>query len=140
MRGAPTTSMDPDAARQLLLQQHERLRDLLATTDRQLRDLAAGDATAAELETTLDELRRAFREHNDTEEALLVPLLERDAAWGPARIARMIEEHGAEHRLVRAHLDAPLAELVGTMADLVEQITAHMDAEERTFLSPGVLR
>jgi iron-sulfur cluster repair protein YtfE (RIC family) len=122
------------------LREHERLRgimgDALALAGR-ARD---GTGSWSELQRVLDELRDAFAEHNASEEALLVPILGEDATIGPARIARMIEEHAAEHAAFRAALAGAPEEVAIRLEELAEEIDAHMAAEERTFLSPGVLR
>jgi iron-sulfur cluster repair protein YtfE (RIC family) len=133
--------MEPTQARAVLLAQHDRLRRLLAeiqvVADRVL--VGEGVVAVAELQAHLDVLRTAFAEHNASEEALLEPILRLDFAWGPARIARMLEEHGAEHASFREAMSASALDIAARMAELVEDIEAHMAAEERTFLSPGVL-
>lgn len=132
--------MEPTQARTVLLEQHERLRRLLAEVQVVADRALAGETVVAELQQHLDELRSAFAEHNTSEEALLEPILRLDFAWGPARIARMLEEHGAEHASFREAMAGPVLEIAARMAELIEEIDAHMAAEERTFLSPSVLR
>jgi iron-sulfur cluster repair protein YtfE (RIC family) len=132
--------MEPTQARAVLLEQHERLRQLLGDAQALAARVLAGEGTEAELQACLDVLRAAFAEHNASEESLLEPILRLDFAWGPARIARMIEEHAAEHASFRAVLATPALAIAARMDDLVEDVDAHMAAEERTFLSPGVLR
>lgn len=132
--------MEPTQARAVLLEQHERLRRLLTDVQTVADRVLAGEGVVAELQQHLDALRAAFAEHNDSEEALLEPILRLDFAWGPARIARMLEEHSAEHASFREAMEGSALDVAARMADLVEDIDAHMAAEERTFLSPGVLR
>jgi iron-sulfur cluster repair protein YtfE (RIC family) len=120
--------VQPNEARAQLLREHEHLRALLAR-------LTETRTTAALLE-----LRQAFAAHNASEEALLVPILAENPSVGPARIARMIEEHAAEHTAMRAALAGDDLEVAGRLDELAEDIDAHMAAEERTFLSPQVLR
>jgi hypothetical protein len=112
------------------------LTDTLALADRVL----AGEGSLDHLQDLFATLRVAFAEHNQSEESLLEPILRLDHAWGPARIARMIEEHGAEHASIRETLARPVLDVAAEMAELVDLVDAHMAAEERTFLSPGVLR
>lgn len=132
--------MEPTHARALLLEQHERLRRLFTEIQVVAERVLSGEGVVAELQVRLDELREAFAEHNASEEAWLEPILRLDFAWGPARIARMLEEHGAEHASFREAMSGSALEIAARMAELVEDIDAHMAAEERTFLSPGVLR
>lgn len=132
--------MEPVAARALLLAQHDGLRKLLADMAVVAARLCADESVLESLERMLDALRTAFAEHNASEERLLAPILRLDPYWGERRLARMSEEHAAEHLSFRQVLDRPARELAVNLADLVEEIEAHMAAEERTFLSPGVLR
>jgi iron-sulfur cluster repair protein YtfE (RIC family) len=132
--------MDPSEARRQLLAQHEALRDQLQTA-RKLRDrLLAGAAVAGELELELDLLRHAYSEHNELEEVWLEPLLQLGDAWAPQRIARMIEEHAAEHDVFEAFFRGSVLEMAEGLDELAEDIEAHMAAEERTILHRSVLR
>jgi iron-sulfur cluster repair protein YtfE (RIC family) len=132
--------MDPTRARAVLLAQHDRLRRLLMVAQAVADRVLGGEGVVAELHPHLDALQAAFAEHNASEEELLEPILRLDFAWGPARIARMLEEHAAEHASFREAMSGPALEIAGRIAELIEDIDAHMAAEERTFLSPGVLR
>jgi hypothetical protein len=129
-----------ETTRSRLLVQHDHLRDLfdqiLVLADRFL----AGKPVDDPLRSKLADLRDAFSEHNELEQSLLEPMLRASGAWGPARIARMLEEHAAEHVAFGAFLQRPLAEIARGMVDFVEEIDAHMAAEERTFLSSAVAR
>jgi hypothetical protein len=131
--------MEPSEMRALLLAQHDRLRELLSAAQREAEHVLRGCATTA-LQPILLELRRAFSTHNASEEALLMPILRRDPAWGGPRVERMLEEHTGEHVAFGAALTGSDLEVAARMADLVEDVDAHMAAEERTFLHPGVLR
>ena len=121
-----------------LLEEHVRLRDLidhaLVLADR----LMAGTPVDNELALELAELRLAFTTHNDREQAWLEPMLQTTGSWGPARIARMVEEHAAEHLAFRTFLEQPLPEIAHDLVDFSEEIEAHMAAEESTFLSAAV--
>jgi iron-sulfur cluster repair protein YtfE (RIC family) len=132
--------MMPAAARSTLLAQHDRLRTQLALCAALAARLRAGEDVRVELESALVRIRYAFAEHNETEEMLLEPMLQRSDAWGPRRIDRMLEEHAAEHVMFRNLLTGPTADVAARMEDLTEELEAHMAAEERTFLSPAVLR
>ena len=132
--------MEPTHARAVLLEQHERLRCRLTEAQTVADRVLAGEGVEPALQEHIDGLRTAFAEHNASEEALLEPILRLDFAWGPARIARMLEEHSGEHASFREAMEGPILAIAARMGDLVEQIDAHMAAEERTFLSPAVLR
>jgi iron-sulfur cluster repair protein YtfE (RIC family) len=132
--------MNPSEARRVLLAQHAALRkrlELAASIGARLLD---GEPVHDSFHEALGGLRDAFTEHNRTEEEMLEPLLRETDAWGPVRIERMLEEHVAEHASVQALLQGPDTELAARMRDVAEELEAHMAAEERTFLSVGVLR
>ena len=102
--------------------------------------LLTGKGDLAPFRLALTELRGAFAGHNIREEELLGPLLSDADAWGPVRFRRMIEEHVGEHCAMRAAMVGDELDIAPRMADLAEQLLAHMDAEERTFLHPSVVR
>lgn len=117
-----------------LLAQHRNIRELLEQAER-----LAADAGARAFGDALLALRRALYEHNLAEEAALVPMLRDRDAYSPQRIGRMFEEHAAEHVALRALLEHPDAEVAAALPDLADELRAHLDAEERTFLHPKVL-
>lgn len=53
---------------------------------------------------------------------------------------RMLEEHAAEHAAFWQRIEAPRQVVAANMDELSEELDAHMAAEERTFLSPLILR
>jgi len=123
-----------------LLAQHENLRELLRDSLQLAEAMGEGTVAPERLASRLDELRGAFAEHNSLEASLLEPLISSGDAWAPARLARMIEEHGAEHLAFTAFFAQSLAGMAHGLVDFAEDVEAHMAAEERTFLSPSVLR
>lgn len=131
--------MTPAEARTTVLRQHSELRSLLDTAVTVARRHLGGTAGHAELEAIVLQVRNAFSEHNLFETALLRPFLREVDRWGEERIRRMIEEHVEEHRVMEAFLARPATELAADLADFVEDMEAHMQAEERTFLSPTAL-
>ena len=131
--------MDADAARRLLLGQHQQIRDHLESCSALARQLLAGAPVQWELDAALAQLRHGFAEHNMTETDLVRPLLRDSPGWGTALIDRMLEEHVAEHAAFWALLSGSVSEMAERMNDLIDELDAHMAAEERTFLSPLVL-
>jgi len=137
---AAMARMNPSEARTQLLQEHARLRVLVGAAGDAAHRLLTGKDDLAPFRLALTELRDAFTLHNISEEALLEPLLTEADAWGPVRYRRMIEEHLGEHCAMRAALAGDELDIAPRMADLAEELLAHMEAEERTFLHPSVLR
>lgn len=132
--------MDPSQARTHLLSEHKELRAVLARAERIAAEALAGAPVAGQLHQVLQQCRDLFAAHNESEERLLGPILLQDPAWGQARFDRMFEEHRAEHAEMRAAMTGDDREVAARVADFREMIEAHMDAEERTFLSRAVLR
>jgi iron-sulfur cluster repair protein YtfE (RIC family) len=132
--------MMPSAARDALLAQHARLRVLFgeALALARLRE-ATGDGGPA-LEELMPRISRAFAEHNRYEEAVLRPVLLARDGLGPVRVERMMEEHVEEHRAFVEQLAAGALQCAAALADFVEEVEAHMAAEERVFLNVAVLR
>jgi hypothetical protein len=130
----------PADIRRDLIAQHDRVREHLARATRLSAELLRGDPVAGALEDAIARLRRTVREHNAAEELVLEQMLVASGTAGPRRAARMVEEHGAEHAMMRQLLEGSELEVAARMRDIAEQLDAHLAAEERTFLSPAVLR
>ena len=130
----------PSETRRALLEEHARLRVLLA----ELEDLAertrAGDDPGRRFGAVAGQLLRALEVHNEAEERVLAPLLRLTDAWGPERIGEMTQEHAAEHVALRAALAEPEhAALARKVPELAKELRIHMAREEATFLAPEVL-
>jgi hypothetical protein len=130
--------MDAELTRRTLLVHHERIRDLLGVCVHLARQIGGGAALRPELDARLDDLRRVLSDHNALETRAVRALLAGAPGWGDALVDRMLEEHGAEHAALRDALLAP-ALAIERIAELADDLDAHMAAEERTFLSPAVL-
>jgi hypothetical protein len=131
--------MHPSDARLRCLAQHEWLRAMLAQTGIVARRFLAGEALEHVLEANLRRLREAYTAHNAFELSVLEPMIRDADDWGPARVARMVEEHGAEHRALEDLLNGSVTEIALRFDEFSELVDAHMAAEERTFLSTQVL-
>lgn len=131
--------MNRTRARETLLQQHERLRGLLARTAELALQLPDDASVADALAELLPLVRTAFEEHNRYEESVLRPMLTAADPLGPARVDRMMEEHDQEHRSFVTFLGGEVAHVAANLADFVEEVEAHMAAEERVFLNVAVL-
>ena len=132
-----TDKLTPSRALDELAAQHAILRELIERCADLADEVDAGAAGPDRLLAEIAHLRAAFDAHNQFEEQLLRPLL-LDVDWmGAVKVSRMVEDHVHEHRAMRAGLGAtPTSELRAVLADL----RAHLETEERYFLSPRVLR
>lgn len=117
--------------------QHDALRGLLDTCERVADALDIGEATPPQLQQEVVLLRIAFDAHNDFEEQLLRPLLRQADAFAEARITRLVDDHVAEHRAMRAHL---VANETTELREVIDTLRAHLEAEERYLLVDRVLR
>ena len=131
--------MDPGTAREALLAQHAQLRAHLKLCGDLGARLRRCEPVLAELDEALAQLRVHFEEHNQAETALVRPLLRDSSRWGALLVERMFEEHVAEHAAFWTSLQGSAAEIAERLAELIDELDAHMAAEERTFLSPSVL-
>jgi Hemerythrin HHE cation binding domain len=131
--------MRPDDVRRILIGQHVALREHLETASVLARDLVQGTTVGTAFREVLIELQAIFAAHNRCEETWLEPILRPADPIGRLRVARMFEEHRAEHQLMAAALTGDDLTVARRMPDLAEDLLAHMEAEERTVLHPAVL-
>jgi hypothetical protein len=92
-----------------ILDQHARLRELVATCEALTGGFDQGRVSAAELAASVAALRHAFEDHNRYEESVLRPLFIAAGSDGPADVDRMVDEHVREHREVGASLGASVS-------------------------------
>ena len=126
----------PSTALVELLQQHGKLRDMMERCEA-LADEADRTDDPAALTREVARLRIAFDMHNQFEEQMLRPVLLAQDAFGAVRIDSMVEEHVREHTAIRGRLHGWVTE---ELRDVIANLRAHLDAEERYFLSSRVLR
>ena len=132
--------MDLEVARTALIAQHDKIRMHLSECSELARRLRTGHSVDVELSAALAQLRSELTEHNTAETDLILPLLDNSPGWGTLLVDRMGEAHVAEHAALWEMLVGSTSEVAARMDDLVDDLDAHMAAEERTFLSPLVLR
>jgi len=132
--------MDAEAVRTTLVAQHDRIRTHLNVCSALARLLRDGQPLQVELDDALAQLRAELAVHNATETELVRPLLHGSPTWGAVLVDRMLEEHVGEHAAFWEILAGRADDVAIRIDDLVEQLEAHMAAEERTFLSPLVLQ
>jgi iron-sulfur cluster repair protein YtfE (RIC family) len=120
-----------------LLAQHDTLRQLIARCTGLADEIDAGRGSPSELMREISRLRIAFDAHNKFEEHLLRPILRDVDAFGAVRVDQMVEDHTNEHRLMRERLNTSIT---GELRAVLESLRAHLETEERYFLSSRVLR
>lgn len=127
-----------------LLAQHELLRRHIAKVRQLVESWGKKERSRAELEQGLHDLADELTSHNKCEESLLGDIIPTIDAWGPIRAEAMLDAHAAEHRELARQLVVASQEddtRVGAMriSTMLGALIEHMDHEERTFLSEGVL-
>ena len=130
----------PSEVRRALLAEHARIAHLLAELEDLAERVRTGDDTGGRFEAVAHQLRRMLDVHNGSEEDALEPILRGVDAWGPLRAEDMMVEHRREHAEMAGMLDLSMAALATQVPGLAASLRAHMEREERTFLSGEVLR
>lgn len=134
---AKSPTYPPGRALAELTTQHAALRVMMDRCEELADELDANLMSPVQLTREVARLRLAFDSHNRFEEQLLRPVLLGTDSFGEVRVERMVEEHVGEHRAMRAKLgSSATADLRAVIANL----RAHLDAEERYFLTAQVLR
>jgi hypothetical protein len=143
---APTRRLDAGAARGAILAQHERIRALLERARAVAEAALDGSPPSADaVASTIGDIRTIMEVHLAFEEKSLLPILHDDPPLGPARAARLLDEHSRQretlamlHREACAFPDLPI--LPAKLAFLTEWLLADMGEEERSLLIPEVVR
>src|SRR5262249_38670937 len=112
---------------------HERVRKLALIADAAARLVRQG-GTAGELRRAIDALLRALEEHDRHEEAVLLPELRNGEPMGTPRGERMIDLHVGERLVIRESLEAGEFTVAEFFPEILDDLVAHMAAEERSFL------
>jgi hypothetical protein len=104
--------------------QHAVLREMMERCEALADEVDIGMTGPAALVQAVARLRIAFDEHNRFEEALLRPLLGEFGEIGDVRIARIVDDHVAQHRAMHSGLDAaPTAALRSVLVSLRDHLT-----------------
>jgi hypothetical protein len=132
--------MDADDVRQLVLRDHERIREDLGYVRKAL---LAGDRLA--LSFSVPALIQHLRQHLDLEDTVLEPVLRRIDAWGEVRAQRLRADHvfqRAELRALEGRIDGEMsrfAEMSQRVRKFVDALERDMEQEERDVLSAELL-
>ncbi len=131
--------------RQIILAEHDALRTNLRSIEALLDDVSKGNTAARDsAHQHFGKFLQMFLHHIAHEEEILRPVLEVIDAWGPARIATMDEEHatqrGVVNRLATLKASEDAAGWVAEVRAFIDELLVDMAGEEKTCLSPNVLR
>ena len=128
----------PSTALHELMAQHATLRDMMERCQQLADKLDRDGGDPSQLTREVARIRIAFDAHNTYEEQLLRPVLEASDSFGAVRIDRMVAEHVDEHRSMRTGLAGWT--VTSVLREVLDNLRAHLDAEERYFLTAKVLR
>jgi hypothetical protein len=139
--------LDADAAKQLLVLQHEKIRVLLDKA-RGVAERALGGKkrAAARLPDTISRIRRTVEVHLQFEERALAVILEEDVPASRAQHAAwFLRDHerqreGLAHLHRQAMAQSELPRLAAALASLSSRLSNDMDEEERTLAISRVAR
>lgn len=127
----------PSTALAELMDQHGKLREMMDRCDELADEVERTGDPPLQLTREVARLRIAFDAHNQFEEKMLKPVLLAEDAFGAVRVEQMVEQHVGEHRAIRGRLHSWVT---GDLREVIDNLRAHLDAEERYFLSSRVLR
>lgn len=138
-------TMDNAKLRKHILVEHEGLRSGLRRIEALLGQHEAGNvASLGMAHRELEDLVASFLRHLEHEERVLQPVLAGIDAWGPQRKQTMAEEHALQRQLVgRLTKRDPSRDAASWARDVrsfIADLYEEMAEEERTCLSPNVLR
>lgn len=142
----PNHRVDAATARRTILVQHQRIRVLLAHAQQVAeRSLDQEPQPADAVASAIGDIHATLDVHLRFEERVLIEILEDDLPLGPKRAERLREEH-AKQRATLAHLhdeakagpQVPM--LAAKLAFLTSWLLDDMEEEERTLLTPEVVR
>jgi iron-sulfur cluster repair protein YtfE (RIC family) len=143
---APQRGLDAGAARRSILAQHQQIRSLLerarAVAEAAFDGGAEGRRVAADV---VGELRSTMDAHLTYEERVLLPLLRSDLPLGPQRAEALLAEHRHQREMLstvhnEARHNPGLPLLATKLAFLASWLLADMEEEERSLLTPDVVR
>jgi hypothetical protein len=131
----------PSEVRRALLGEHARISTLITELEDLAERVSAGEDLGRRFPAVAAQLERALERHNEAEEVALAPFLGQADAWGPLRVAGLLEEHKQEHTSLRAVLvDPDVRRLARAVPRFAADLREHIAHEERTFLEPELLR
>lgn len=126
------------------LQEHARIRAVLADTRALAQRLASGDAEAAPLlRELLRHLSVLLELHKQEEDRTIAPILEHIDAWGKERQRILADEHAHERRVMARLEGADLAQaeqLLAVIGKSADEIEAGLTREEELAVNPDLLR
>ncbi len=140
------TSIRPSRVRERILREHRSLRARLDELEKILEHMASGaEQVAARALEQARALYAELRTHIDHEDSVLLPALRDADAWGEVRAERLSEHHEqqreefSEPSLKRLSSHPPAA-LEPKLRELIAELRADMEHEEREVLSADILR
>lgn len=135
----------PSEVRQRILKEHRHLRHLLVELQELARATTLESEHASRLRSSLRTLLAEFSLHLDSEEEILVPVIEKIDAWGAARADNLRKEHAEQRGMLRsmfrrAEDPRDACDLAEEVDRLVLRIFRDMREEEAELLHENVMR
>jgi hypothetical protein len=143
---APERRLDAGTARGIILGQHGRIRALLERARAVAEAALDGEPRSPDaVASAIGDIRTIMEVHLAFEEKALLPILRDDPPLGPTRADRLLDEHVRQREtLAKLHHEASVAPegpmLAAKLAFLTSWLLADMNEEERSLLTPDVVR
>jgi iron-sulfur cluster repair protein YtfE (RIC family) len=143
---APSRRVDAQTARQNIRAQHDRIRSLLVRAGAVAEKALDGHSPSPDaVASAIGDIHTTITVHLAFEEDVLLPILDDDLPLGPERGRRLVEEHRRQRAMLEGlHREAcvgpELPTLAAKLAFLTFWLLADMAEEERTFVTPEVIR
>lgn len=137
--------LSPSDVRSRVLAEHEMLRERLVELQSLAREVTIEETLVGELRQCLRKLLMEFSMHLESEEEILMPVIETMDAWGHQRASRMRDEHAMQRALLarmfeRVSSPQPPIELAIEADALALRVFRDMLEEEQELLAEDFLR
>jgi len=135
----------PEETRQRVIEEHEKIRELLGEIDRANERFAQGSADGSEVRELAAGLFEVFAAHLALEDSLLAPALVALGDGGPWLAERLHREHREQRATLIALVELieqagqPSARIVDELHKFSDAVRNDMQHEEETILREDVL-
>lgn len=143
---APSRRVDAQTAMQNIHAQHDRIRGLLDRARAVAEKALDGHAPSPDaVASAIGDIHTTITIHLAFEEDVVLPILNDDLPLGPERAKRLVDEHARQRAILGTlHREAcagpELPTLAAKLAFLTSWLLTDMEEEERTFVTPDVIR
>lgn len=137
--------MKPSHVRIRIMKDHEALRQLLIELEDAVAAMCADESRTSSVGTLARAVLGTLTRHTELEDAILAPALIEMDAWGQVRADQLLTHHLSQRAQIREltqfyEMNMVPAEVARMSQELIRDLRADMDHEERDILSVDLLR